>query len=168
MPKELAKLSDEFEDIKKRVEPMLDYMARLNNNFWNETTGNWGRFYGGIDMLNERLAALHAPSAAHPTAAGDPQVQAILQGMATAKADCKKISSEYWMTATRVTAIGREVLALKAKVDAVVQKKNAQLKKSNSLAQLQSMSAHLNTFKNDLDTAATLGGPHKPTHALLQ
>ena len=166
MPKALAELSSEFNDIKSRVTPMLDLMGKLDNNFWNATAGNWNRYYGGLDMLRDRLLALNAPTAAHPLAVADPEVQALLQGIATAKADCAAISREYWGTVTRVQAIAKEVVTLKGRVDAVIAQKSASLKKTNSLPALQGLSQHLNTFKNDLDAACAVG-PHRPNHPLL-
>lgn len=168
MPKQLALLSAEFDDIKKRVGPFLALMGMLDNNFWNATSGNWNRYYAGLDMLTDRLNALHVPNAAHPTAVADPEVVAILHGLVEAKAACLDISKEYWTNAARVEGVAREVVALKNKVDAVIRQKTDSLKKTSSLAALQSLSAHLNTFKNDLETACTIGGPHRPTHALLQ
>ena len=166
MPKQLAKLNEEFADIQKRVGPMLQKMQMLDNNFWNATSGNWGRYYVGLDLLSHRLNQLGVATATDPAAAADPTVQKLLQAIASDKADCREISSDYWMTVTRVEAIAREVTALKGKVDGVVREKSGALKKSNSLADLQALSNHLNTFKNDLDTACSVG-PHRPNHALL-
>jgi hypothetical protein len=167
VPKELAKANTEFKDIKNRVGPMLDTMGRLDNNFWNATTGIWNRYYSGIDMLRDRLQHLGAPNAAAPAAANDPEVQQIVAGIASAKADSRKISQEYWTTVTRVQAIAREVQTLKTRVDAIVAQKAAALTGSKSLPTLQGLSNHLNTFKNDLDSAC-LAGPHRPNHPLLQ
>jgi uncharacterized phage infection (PIP) family protein YhgE len=167
VPKELAKATTEFKDIKNRVGPMLDTMGRLDNNFWNATTGIWNRYYSGLDMLRDRLQHLNAPNAAAPVAANDPEVQQIVAGIATAKLDSRKISQEYWTTATRVQAIAREVQTLKTRVDAIAQQKSGPLSSSKSVPALQTLSQHLATFKNDLDTAC-LGGPHRPNHALLQ
>src|SRR5215475_5556236 len=85
---------------------MLENMGRLDNNFWNATSGNWSRYYSGIDMLRERLAAINAASAADPAAAADGEVKTIVAGVNKAKADCLAISKEYWTTAMRVQAVG--------------------------------------------------------------
>jgi hypothetical protein len=167
VPKELAKATADFTDIKKRVGPMLDTMGNLDNNFWNATSGNWNRYYSGLDMLRDRLQHLGAPNAAAPAAANDPQVAQIVTGINLAKADCLEISKEYWTTVTRVQAIGREVQNLKARVDTVVAQKSGLLSTSKSVPTLQALSNSLNTFKNDLD-AACLAGPHRPNHPLLQ
>ena len=166
MAKELAKASAEFEDIKKRVGPMLENMGRLDNNFWNATSGNWNRYYSGIDMLRERLAAINAASAADPAAAADAEVKTIVAGVDKAKADCLAISKEYWTTAMRVQAVAKEVQSLKTRVDGIVKERSGLLSRSKSLPALQSLSAHLNTFKHDLN-ATCMAGPHKPNHPLL-
>lgn len=167
MGKQLAILSADLKDIQSRVNPMLKTMDTLDNNFWNDTTGNWGRYYVGLDLLAERLRQLNAQDASAPAAAGDALVQKILAAIASDKADCKRISTEYWGTAARVEAIAREVEALKTKVDKVIKDKDSIFKKSKSLPDLQALSRELATFKNTLGTAL-LRGPHKPNHALLQ
>lgn len=166
MGKQLEALKKELDDIDSRVGPMLKRMETLDNNFWNPDTGNWSRYFAGLDMLAARLQALGAGTAADPAAAADPEVQQLLPALATAKADCKRISTEFWTTVTRVQAIAREVQALKTKTDQVVRDKSDKLLKSKSLPQLQALSRQLSTLKNDLDTAC-LTGPHQPNHALL-
>lgn len=166
MPRELARVTSAFADIQKRVGPMLENMDRLNNNFWNETSGNWGRYYAGLDMLADRLKQLAVPTASDPKAAADGEVKTLLQGIAKAKADCLGISKQYWGTAQRVDAISREVVALKTDVDKVIKEKSGLFKRSNSIPELKKLSQSLFAFKNDLN-AATMVGPHKPNHAML-
>jgi len=167
MPKQLIALTNEFDDIKKRVGPFLQTMEMLDNNFWNPTNGNWHRYYAGLDMLGDRLLHLNAPNAGHANAVNDPEVLQLLPAIAGAKHDCLQISTEYWNTAQRVQGVMREVVTLKGKVDGVIKQKTEALKKTNSLPALQNLSAHLNTFYNDLN-AATSQGPHRPNHPLLQ
>jgi hypothetical protein len=169
VPKELAKLGTEFNDVKKRVGPMLENMELLNNNFWNETSGNWNRYFSGVDLLAERLKALGASSASDAKAASDGEVKAIVKGIATAKADCLSISKEYWTTLSRVAAIAKEVGSLKAKVDAVIKQKSGILTRSKSLPALQTLSKNLERFKNELDLTTKVGqGPHRPDSALYK
>jgi hypothetical protein len=76
-------------------------------------------------VLDERLQALGATHASDPVAANDHEVQQVLQHITGLKATCRKISSEYWMYATRVEAISKEAAQLRAKVDAVIAPKSA-------------------------------------------
>jgi hypothetical protein len=161
MPKELARVSTAYLDIQKRVTPMLDNLARLDNNFWNETSGNWGRYYGGVDLLAERLAKLGVNSATDPKAASDNEVKTLVKGIAKAKADALVISKDFWNTAKRVDAIRREVLKLEADVLKVIKDKSGFLSRSKSLPQLKKLSVTLHELAADLESA-TLTGPHKP------
>jgi hypothetical protein len=161
MPKELARVSSAYVDVQKRVTPMLENLERLDNNFWNATSGNWGRYYAGVDALADRLKELNVKSAADPKAASDNEVKTLLKGIATAKADALAISKEFWTTAKRVDAIRREVLTLEADVLKVTKEKSGIFTKSNSLPQLKKLSGTLHELAAELQ-AATFAGPHQP------
>ena len=168
MAKTLDKLSVELADIHKRVDPMLERMERLDNNFWNATAGCWNRYYAGIDMLAEHTQSLGQKAGDQVGLATDKESRELMNGIEIAKKDCLKISKEYWTTAMRVNAIAKEVLALKKQTDEVVKKKSKAFRKSSSVADIKTLSKVLNTFANDLATTTGAGGPHKPDHKLLK
>jgi hypothetical protein len=161
MPKELARVSAAYVDVQKRVTPMLENLERLDNNFWNATSGNWGRYYAGVDALADRLKELNVNSAADPKAVSDNEVKTLIKGITTAKADSLAISKEFWTTAKRVDAIRREVLTLEADVLKVIKEKSGFFAKSNSLPPLKKLSGTLHELAAELQ-AATHTGPHQP------
>ena len=168
MAKTLDKLSAELADIHRRVDPMLERLEKLDNNFWNATAGSWNRYYSGIDLLAEHTQSPGQQSGDQVGLATDDQTREIMSGIESAKKDCLRISKDYWATAIRVDAIAKEVLVLKRQTDDVVKKKSKAFKKSSSLADIKALSRTLSTFANDLNTTTGAGGPHKPDHKLLK
>ena len=165
MPAKLVALKKEFDDIVRRVDPMLEGMRKNVNNIgtMGDTKGVMLVMGQGMDMLDERLAALGATSASDPAAANDAQVQQLVQQVNGMKATLRKLSSDYWNTAARVKAIALETTQLKGKVDQVIAEKNAQLTRSKSVQGLQNLSQDLQNYARDLKVTASKG-PKKPNH----
>lgn len=162
MPRELARLTTEFKDIKKRLEPFLDNMDRLNNNFWNETNGNWNRFFSGVDMLADRLKEIGANSILDDKAKSDGEVKTIAKGIADAKADCIKISKEYYVFADRVRGVRREIAVLQKDVDKVIKEKSGIFTRSKSLPQIKQIKTDLAKLDSDLNLLLAVSqAPHK-------
>lgn len=169
MPKQLAALQKEYQDILKRADPMLDDMRKraADMGSMHTTTGVLLMLGQGLEVLDERLKALGATHASDPVAANDPEVQEVLRHIAGLKATCRKISNEYWMNANRVGAISKEAVQLKTKVDAVIATKAAKLTQSKSLPGLQKLSVDLDAYARTLKHAS-VKGPKKPDFALFQ
>ena len=102
MAKTLDKLSAELADIHRRIDPMLERLEKLDNNFWNATAGSWNRYYSGIDLLAEHTQSLGQQSGDQVGVATDDQTREIMSGIESAKKDCLRISKDYWATAIRV------------------------------------------------------------------
>ena len=168
MPKELAKASASFDDIRKRVDPMVLQLERLNNNFWNDTSGTWNRYYSGIDLLAERVKALGVGNASDPKAVNDRDVKSYITGITAAKADCMKISKEYWTTVSRVDGIVRELNSLVKSLAVVIKDKSEVLSRSKSVPALQALSVDVTRFINELQTMTKGQGPHRPDSNVMQ
>lgn len=167
MPNTLAQIRVSLKEIKGRIDPFLALLSKLDDQFWNETVGAWGRYFGGIDLLSD-LSEKEAQDANQRVSGWDGADAAqLIQGIEAAKADCLKISKEYWTTAKRVDAIAMEVKKLKRTCDDAIATKAKKIKKSKSIDELKSLSSEL---ENLIDSLAliTSQGPHRPNHKLLQ
>lgn len=168
MPKKLATLKKDLDDLVKRADPMLVTMNKRYSDLgtMGDTKGIILMIGEGLNVLDERLQKLGATSASDPKAAKDKDVQKLVAQINEMKANGRKRSDEYWTTATRVKAITVEANTLKQSIDAVIAEKNAYLFKSKSLGGLQTLSTDLGTYIKIL-TAATARRPKKSTHPIL-
>jgi predicted nucleic acid-binding Zn-ribbon protein len=160
VPKELAKVSADFEDARKRVAPMVEKLDNLNNNYWNETAGVWNRYFAGVDMLSERLRGLGVQNAA--AAANDNEVKTLVKGIADAKADALKISKDFWNEAKRVQAIVKELETLRKQIQVLIKQKSGLLSRSKSVPALTALEKEVERFQNTLREVYGGQGPHKP------
>lgn len=169
MPKQLAALQKEFDDILRRATPMLEDLDKRAADMGKlgATKGVQLMLGQGIDALADRVQTLGAATASDPVAANDPEVQTLLREIADMKATCRKISTEYWMNAQRLQAISKEAKQLKTKVDLVIGQKAAKLTQSKSLQGLRKLSVDLNTYADDLNKTSTKAFK-KPDHPFFQ
>ncbi|MEO9516486.1 MAG: hypothetical protein ABJH45_09330 [Paracoccaceae bacterium] len=142
-------------------------LGKLNDKFYNPSVGAWGRYYSGLDYLNELSKKDAASAGKRVGSLSDKESVTVVQGILMAKKDCQIISKEYWATVARVEAVRKKVDALKKTCDAAISKKSKKVTKSSSIDALHDLSKKLDIYSNEIGLAC-MGGPHKPDHRLLK
>jgi len=151
MPKELARVMDRYDVLRKQVNPLLSQLQDHTNDFVIMRDGVWIM----ADELAKRLKELKVPNAADPKAAKDPQVQNVLDDLEKYKTLMGDRDSQMREVAKKLTAVHTELVKLEKDVAAVIKAKSGFFTRSKSLPQLKALSVSLHKFADDVETAAS-------------
>jgi septal ring factor EnvC (AmiA/AmiB activator) len=153
MPGKLAALSAEWNDLSKRFQQVVPQTSKLIMQYYNPSSGAWRRLLEMHAMLGQRLAALGVADAADPAAADDDEVKTLLAEIVETKAQCRRLSQEFWQLAPTVNQMLTDFKDLKEALDKVIKEKSSVFKSSKSVDELKALRGVVNTTWVDFRAA---------------
>jgi hypothetical protein len=149
MPKELARVMAQYNDIQARVKPLLNELVDHEREYILRS----GELTTIRVDLAERLRSLKAKTGTDPQATNDAQVKNLLKMSGKYEALKSDRHASYVTTAKKVYTIRAEVVKLEKDVGAVIKAKSGIFSTSKSLPKLQALSKALKDFANNLQAA---------------